>query len=64
MVNKDTYVGLRGRNRPSRPPPLDPPLVVRELYCSVVTKWVLSKTAKLSVFESFFFPILTCGHES
>jgi len=40
MVNKDTFVGFRGSDRPSRPP-LGPPLVLRELYCSVVTKRVL-----------------------
>jgi len=38
--------------------------VVREPYCSVVTKQELSKTAKLSIFKSVFVPILTCGHES
>jgi len=37
--------------------------VLRELYCSVVTKWELSKNAKLSVLKLVFFPILTCGHE-
>ena len=37
--------------------------VLREIYCSVLTKWELSKTAKLSVFKSVFVPILTCGHE-
>jgi len=35
---------------------------LRELYCSVVTKRELSKTAKLLVFKSVFVPILTCGH--
>ena len=38
--------------------------VVRELYCSMVTKRELSKNAKLSVFKSVFVPILTSGHES
>jgi len=38
--------------------------VLRELYCSVVTKRELSKTTKLSGFKSVFVPILTCGHES
>jgi len=38
--------------------------VMLELYCSVVTERELSKTATLSVFESVFAPILTCGHES
>jgi len=38
--------------------------VLREPYPSVVTKWELSNTAKLSVFKSVFVPILTCGHES
>jgi len=38
--------------------------VLRELYCSVVTKRELSKTVKLSVFKSVFVSILTCGHES
>ena len=38
--------------------------VLRELYCSVVMKRELSKTAKLSAFKSVFVPILTCGHES
>ena len=38
--------------------------VLRELYCSMVTKRELSKTAKLLVFKSVFLQILTCGHES
>ena len=38
--------------------------VLRELYCSVVTKRELSKTAKQLVFKSIFVPILTCGHKS
>jgi len=63
MVNEDTYVGFRGSDRPSRPS-LDPSLVLRELYFSVVMKRVLSKTAKVSVFKSVYVPILTCGHES
>ena len=37
---------------------------LREHYCSVVTKWELSETTKLSVFKSVFVPILTFGHES
>jgi len=37
---------------------------LRELYCSVVTKRELSKTAKLSVLISVFVPILTCCYES
>ena len=36
---------------------------LRELYCSVVAKRELSKTAKLSVFKLVFVPILTYGHE-
>jgi len=38
--------------------------VLRELYCSVVTKQGLSTNANFSVFKSVFVPILTCGHES
>ena len=38
--------------------------VLCDLYCSVLTKRELSKNAKLSVFESDFVPLLTCGHES
>jgi len=38
--------------------------VLRQLYCSVVMKRELSKTATLLVFKSVFVPILTCGHES
>jgi len=38
--------------------------VLREIYRSVVTKLEFSNTAKLSVFESVFAQILTCGHES
>jgi len=38
--------------------------ILRELYCSVVTKQELSKKAKLSVFKSVFVPIFTCGHDS
>ena len=54
-MNKDTFIGFRGSDRPSdRPPLLDPPLVLRELYCFVVTKRVLSKTAKVSDFKSIF----------
>ena len=30
----------------------------------MVTKWVFSKNANLSVFKSVFVPILSCGHES
>jgi len=37
--------------------------VLRELDRSVVTKWELSNTAKLSIFKSVFVPILTYGHE-
>jgi len=33
--------------------------VLCELYRSVVTKWVLSNTAKLSVLKSVFVPTLT-----
>jgi len=38
--------------------------ILGELYCSVVSKQELTKTAKFSVFKSLFTPILTCGHES
>ena len=38
--------------------------VLRELYCSVVTKRELSKNTMLSIFKWVFVPILTCGHES
>ena len=38
--------------------------LLRELYFSVVTKRVFSKTPKLSAFTSVVVPILTCCHES
>ena len=38
--------------------------VLRELGRSLATKRELSNTAKLSVFKSFFVPILSYGHES
>jgi len=38
--------------------------VLRKLYCTVVVKQELSRTAMLSGFKSVFVPILTCGHES
>jgi len=38
--------------------------VLRELYCSVVAKRELLKTAELSVFTSALVPILTYGHKS
>ena len=38
--------------------------LLRELYCSVVTKQGLSNNANFSVFKSVVVPILTCGHES
>jgi len=38
--------------------------VLHELYCFVVTKRELSKTAKLSDFKSIFHSIFTCCHES
>ena len=38
--------------------------VLRDLYCSVVTKRELSKTVKLLVFKLVFVPIPTCGHGS
>jgi len=37
--------------------------VLRELYCSVVTKQGLSNNANFSVFKSLFVPILICDHE-
>jgi len=37
--------------------------VLREVDRSVITKWELSSTAKLSIFKSVFVPILTNGHE-
>jgi len=62
MVNKDAFVSFRG-DRPRRSL-LDPAMILRELYCSVVMKRVLSKTAKVSAFKSVLVPILTCAHES
>ena len=38
--------------------------VLCELSRSLVTKWELSNTAKVSRFKSFFVPTLTCGRES
>jgi len=38
--------------------------VLRELYCSMVTKQGISNNANLSVFKSVVVPILTCCHES
>jgi len=38
--------------------------VLRERYCSVVTKQVLSNNAKLLAFKSVFVPIFTRGNES
>jgi len=38
--------------------------VLCKLYCSVVTKREISKTAKFSVFKSVVVPMLTCGDES
>jgi len=38
--------------------------VLRELYCSVVTKREISNTAKSSGFKPDFVPMLTCGYES
>jgi len=38
--------------------------VLRVLYCTVVAKWELSKTAMLSVIKMVLVPILTYGHES
>ena len=38
--------------------------VMRALHYSVVIKRKLSKKAKLPIFKTVFFPILTYGHES
>jgi len=38
--------------------------VLREVYCSIVTKRELSTAPKLLAFRSVFAPILTYGHES
>jgi len=38
--------------------------VLRAFYRSVVTKWELSNSAKLSVFKSVFVLIIIYGHES
>jgi len=41
-----------------------PNTVLRELYCSVVTKREISNTANSSGFSSVFVPMFTCGYES
>ena len=63
------YLGVVFTNDESRHKAIDTRIdkanaVLREFYCSVVTKRELSKTAKHLVFKSIFVPILTCGHES
>jgi len=63
MVNK-YYFRRFYEERLSQSTPLDPTLVLRELYCSVVMKREFSNPAKVSAFKSVFVPILTCSHES
>jgi len=63
------YVGVVSTSDESRNKDIDTRIgkanaVVRELYCSMVTKREFSRNAKLSVFKSVFVPILTCDHES
>ena len=67
QVDAFKYLGLVFTSGESRNKGIDTRIckvnaVLRELYCSVVTKRELSKNAKLSVFKSVFVPILTCGH--
>jgi len=67
-VEKFKYLGVVCTSDRSRNKGIDTRIgkanaVLRELYCSVVTKQELSKTARLSVFISVIVPILTCDHE-
>jgi len=69
-VGRDVYLGvLVFTSDGSRNKEIDTRIgkanaVMRELYCSVVAKRELSKTAMLSVFSYCLFPFLTCGHDS
>ena len=69
QVEKFKYLGVAFTSDRKQDEELDTRIgkaraVVRALHYSVVTKRELSKTGKLSVFKTFFAPILTCGHES
>jgi len=69
LVEPFKYLGVAFTSDGSRNKGIDTRIgkanaVLRELYCSVVTKRALSKNARLSVFKWVFVPILTCGHES
>jgi len=63
------YLGVVFRSDGSRNKSIDTLIgkaneVLRELYCSMMTKRELSKSAKPSVFKWDFVPILTYRHEA
>jgi len=67
QVETSMYLGVVFTSDESRNKGIDTRIgkanaVLRELYCSVVSKRELSKNAKLSVFKSVFDLILTYGH--
>jgi len=69
QVETFKYLGVVFTNDGSRNEGIDTLIgkasaVLREIYCSVVTKRDLSKNTKLSVFKSVFVPIYICSHGS
>jgi len=67
QVETYKYLGMEFTSDESRNKGIDTRIckanaVLRELYCSVVTKRELLKNTKLSVFKSVFVPILTYGN--
>ena len=69
QVEKFKYLGVALTSEGRQDEELDTRIskasaLMRALHSSVVMKRELSKKAKLSIFKTFFVPILTYGHES
>ena len=69
QVEKFKYLGVAFTNDGRQDEELDTRIgkasaVIQSLHNSVVMKREMSKMAKLSIFKTVFFPILTYGHKS
>jgi len=51
MVKKVTFVGLRGGHRPSRPHPLDPPLITIALNQKVSITVIITQNSAINYIQ-------------
>ena len=57
------YLGVLFLRERTMEPEMRRTVVLRLLYCTVVTKRALSQRAKFSIYQSIFIATLTYGHE-